>query len=82
MVQSSRIHMQLLENIVVEFYKAPLGQTTSPMPTTQPTVLRDRPILTRSQQLSLIQPFTVDDVLIEFKVIEDNKALRGDGFNA
>ncbi|KAH0651594.1 hypothetical protein KY285_031723 [Solanum tuberosum] len=67
---------------VVGFYKGLLGQSTSPMPAIKPTVMRDDPMLTRTQQLSLIQLFTVEDVLTTLKGIDDNKAPRGDGFNA
>ncbi|KAG5610973.1 hypothetical protein H5410_022254 [Solanum commersonii] len=63
---------------VVSFYKGLLGQITSPMLTIQLAAMRDGPILTKSQQFSLIQSFTVDDVLTTLKGINDNKAPRGD----
>ncbi|KAH0657996.1 hypothetical protein KY289_026744 [Solanum tuberosum] len=43
--------------------------------------MRDGPVLTRTQQLALIQPFTIEDVLTTLKGIDDNKAPKGDGFN-
>uniref|UniRef100_A0A0V0IYZ4 Putative ovule protein n=1 Tax=Solanum chacoense TaxID=4108 RepID=A0A0V0IYZ4_SOLCH len=66
----------------VGFYKGLLGKSTSLMPTMQPAAMRDGPVLTRTQQLALIQPFTAEDVLTALKGIDDNKALGADGFNA
>ncbi|KAH0714216.1 hypothetical protein KY284_007121 [Solanum tuberosum] len=51
----------------VRFYQNLLGQANSRMPATQPAVLRDGLVLSRSQQLELIQPFTKEDVLMTLK---------------
>lgn len=67
---------------VVGFYQQLLGQSTSPMPAADPAVIRDGPVLSRNQQLSLIQPFNREEVLDALKGIDDNKAPGGDGFNA
>ncbi|KAH0685683.1 hypothetical protein KY290_017200 [Solanum tuberosum] len=66
----------------VRFYQNLLGQATPLMLATQPAVVRDGHVLSRAQQLELIQPFTKDDVLMALKSIEDNKAPGGDGFNS
>lgn len=52
------------------------------MPTAQLEVLKSRPILTRSQQLFLIQPFTATNVKQALKSIEDSKAIVEDSFNS
>ncbi|KAH0658804.1 hypothetical protein KY289_027552 [Solanum tuberosum] len=66
----------------VRFYQNLLGKANPLMSATQPIVLTDGPILSRAQQLELIQPFTKDDVMLALKSIEDNKAPGGDGFNS
>ncbi|KAH0664984.1 hypothetical protein KY285_026190 [Solanum tuberosum] len=66
----------------VRFYQNLLGQANPLMPATLPAVVRDGPVLSRAQQLELIQPFTKNDVLMTLKSIEDNKAPGGDGFNS
>ncbi|KAH0644838.1 hypothetical protein KY284_032722 [Solanum tuberosum] len=67
---------------VVKFYHTLLGQATALMPAAQPTILKDGPVLSRAQQLDLIQPFTKEDVVLALKSIEDTKAPGGDGFNS
>ncbi|KAK6782101.1 hypothetical protein RDI58_019897 [Solanum bulbocastanum] len=67
---------------VVRFYQNLLGQSNSLMPAPKPAVLRDGPVLSKTQQLELIQPFTKEDVLIALESIEDSKAPGGDGFNS
>lgn len=52
------------------------------MPATHPAILRDGPVLSRTQQLDLIKLFTKEDVVMELKSIEDNKSPGGDGFNS
>lgn len=66
----------------VGFYKGSLGQSTSPMPAIKREAMRDGPMFTRTQQLSLIQPLTAEDVLTTLKRTDDNKAPGEDGFNA
>uniref|UniRef100_M1ACM3 RNA-directed DNA polymerase (Reverse transcriptase) n=1 Tax=Solanum tuberosum TaxID=4113 RepID=M1ACM3_SOLTU len=66
----------------MRFYQNLLGKANPLMPATQPVVLKDGPVLSRPQQLELIQPFTKDDVMLALKSIEDNKAPGGDGFNS
>ena len=52
------------------------------MPATKQAVTRDGPMLNKTQRLLLIQPFISEDVLTTIREIDDNKAPRGDGFNA
>lgn len=66
----------------VEFYKRLLGQNNKHMSVAKLKVLKAGPILTRSQQLNLIKPFTAEEVKQVLKSIGDTKALGQDGFNA
>lgn len=66
----------------MRFYKNLLGQAKTLMPATQVTILRNGPVLTRTQQLDLIKTFTKEDVLMTLKSIENNKAPGVDGFTS
>ncbi|KAH0714811.1 hypothetical protein KY284_007716 [Solanum tuberosum] len=66
----------------VGFYKKLLGQCSNHMQATQPAILKDGPVLTREQQLFLIQPFKDIDVKAALMSIGDSKAPGGDGFNS
>ncbi|XP_049381354.1 uncharacterized protein LOC125845909 [Solanum stenotomum] len=66
----------------VGFYKKLLGQCSNHMQATQPDILKDGPVLTREQQLFLIQPFKDIDVKATLMSMRDSKAPGGDGFNS
>lgn len=53
----------------VKSYQNLLGKTAPTMPATQPTVLKDEPVLSRDQQLKLIQPSTKEDVTLALKIL-------------
>lgn len=44
------------------------------MPAPQQSIIREGPVLTRTQQLALIEHFNEDDVLEALQGIDDNKA--------
>lgn len=67
---------------VVGFYQQLLGQSISPILAANPAVLKEGPVLSGTPQVSLTQPFNREEVLDALKGIDDNKAPRGDGFNA
>ncbi|KAH0722784.1 hypothetical protein KY290_005436 [Solanum tuberosum] len=67
---------------VVGFYKKLLGQCNNHMQTTEPEILKDGPLLTREQQLLLIQPFKNTDVKATLMSIGDSKAPGEDGLNS
>ncbi|KAG5576665.1 hypothetical protein H5410_056799 [Solanum commersonii] len=66
----------------VGFYQKLLGQCNKHMKATHPEVLKDGPVLTREQQMFLIQPFNVVDVKEALMSIRDSKAPGEDGFNS
>ncbi|KAH0658124.1 hypothetical protein KY289_026872 [Solanum tuberosum] len=58
----------------VGFYQKLLGQCNKHMKATHPEVLKDGPVLTREQQMFLIQPFNAVDVKEDLMSIGDSKA--------
>ncbi|KAH0685676.1 hypothetical protein KY284_016229 [Solanum tuberosum] len=66
----------------VGFYKKLLGQCNNHLQTIEPEILKDGPLLTREQQLLIIQPFKNTDVKAALMSIWDSKAPGEDGFNS
>lgn len=52
------------------------------MPAANQSILREGPVITRTQQLELIADFSKEEVLEAIQSIDDNRAPGGDGFNA
>ncbi|KAH0651308.1 hypothetical protein KY284_031220 [Solanum tuberosum] len=67
---------------VVGFYQKLLGQCNKHIEATHPEVLKDGPVLTREQQMFLIQPFKDVDVKETLMSIGDSKAPGENGFNS
>lgn len=64
------------------FYKGLLGTTTTQLPAISLEICRRGQVLSRSQQLFLIEPVTHEEIYQAPQDIDDMKAPRGDGFNA
>ena len=52
------------------------------MPATKPAVTKHVPMLTKTEQLSLVQPFIFEDVITTLREIDINKVPGGYGFTA
>ncbi|XP_019257656.1 PREDICTED: uncharacterized protein LOC109235863 [Nicotiana attenuata] len=71
-----------IEAEIMGFYKKLLGSRADSIPAINPNVMKMGEILSREQQLHLIQPVTKEEVWLALKDISDLKAPGYDGFNA
>ncbi|XP_019229272.1 PREDICTED: uncharacterized protein LOC109210327 [Nicotiana attenuata] len=79
------IQLMLEEDIEAEisgYYKELLGSRAASIPAINPNVMKMGAVLSREQQLKLIQPVTKEEVWLALKDISDLKAPGYDGLNA
>ncbi|XP_019260883.1 PREDICTED: uncharacterized protein LOC109238857 [Nicotiana attenuata] len=78
-----QLHME--EEIEIEifgYYKQLLGSNATAIPAIDPNVMKRGAMLTREQQIKLIQPVTKQEIWDVLQDINDLKALGYDGLNA
>ncbi|XP_019257767.1 PREDICTED: uncharacterized protein LOC109235981 [Nicotiana attenuata] len=73
---------QEVEEEVVGFYEKLLGNAAEQMQMINPTVMKNGTILTRDQQMKLIEPISTEEICNAMNDIDDHKAPGCDGFNA
>lgn len=73
---------QEVQQEIVGFYKKLLGDAAEQMLVINPTIMKNGAILTKEQQLKLIEPITTEEICNIVQNIDDNKAPGCDGFNA
>nr|XP_016444107.1 PREDICTED: uncharacterized protein LOC107769412 [Nicotiana tabacum] len=71
-----------IEAEIVGYYKRLLGSSTQELHAINPGVMQGGSMLSRSQQLQLIAPFTRENVSQALNGIDDSKAPSRDGFNS
>ncbi|XP_060170802.1 uncharacterized protein LOC132601754 [Lycium barbarum] len=67
---------------VVGFYKQSLGTAASHLPIVRTEVMQQGRVLSRDQQLILVENVTIPEIVEAVMDIEDNKAPGSDGYNA
>lgn len=72
---------QDIEEEILGFYKELLGSSATSLPAINPGVMKEGKVLSRAQQLGLLDPFTKEGVYTALSGIDDLKAPGCDGFN-